>query len=152
MRTVGAAVFVLGLWGLAAGCSSGTPTTGGDGGAGKGGSSGSGGAGGSGGGATGTTAITRCDIDMPATQDIPEYKQCIEYAVGYTASADKGCGILKGTYSTGPCDLTGSIGGCKQVTVAGTMTSYYYMSAVLDAQGVMTQCMNDGNATYVSAP
>ena len=156
MRTVAAAVFVLGLWGLAAGCG-GTTATGGAGGvgaAGKSGASGSAGAGGSGtgGGATGTMAITRCDIDMPATQDIPEYKECIEYAAGYTASADKGCAILKGTYSTGPCDLTGSVGGCKQVIGAGTMTSYYYMSPVLDALGVMNQCLADGNATYVAAP
>ena len=32
------------------------------------------------------------------------------------------------------------------------MTSYYYKSPVLDAQGVMNQCMADGNATYVATP
>ena len=31
------------------------------------------------------------------------------------------------------------------------MTTYYYLSPVLDALGVMRQCVNDGNATYVAA-
>jgi len=148
-RTFRAAVFAMGAWCLAAGCGGGGTTAGSDGGTGTGGASGAGGAGG-GGGATGTTTVTRCDIDMPATQDIAEFKECIEYAPGYTASADKGCTILHGTYSMGSCDLTGSIGGCQQVISAGTMTTYYYPSPTLDAQGVMTQCTADGNATYVA--
>ena len=149
MRAIRAMAFVAGTLGLVAGCGGGSTPTGSDGGAGQGGQTGQagsgGGAGSGAGGAKGTTAVTNCDIT-----DSTGYHQCIEYAIGYTASADKGCGILKGTYSTGPCDAASSLGGCKQPNGSSSMTTYYYPSATITPAAVMAQCVDDGNATYVA--
>lgn len=147
----------MGLSGLVAGCgSSGTTTgTGGSGGsAGQvgsggpgtgvaGGPGGSGGAGAAGvGGTSGSGTVTHCDINNFGTQE------CIEYSAGFP-SAEQGCGVLKGAYTTGPCDLTGSSGGCKQMFGSATQIVYYY-TATVSADTVMAQCVNDGNATYVA--
>jgi hypothetical protein len=121
--------------------------------AGSGGNSGASGASGSGGasggpgsdggaGVGGMTAVSRCDINNFGTQE------CIEYSPGYVDPAP-GCATLHGTYSTGPCDLSNSSGGCKQVFGSGTTTSYYY-SPTVTADAVMVTCTDDGNATYVA--
>lgn len=131
------------------GCGGGSsPNDGGGGSGSPGGASGKGGAAGSTGaaGSSGTTTVSHCDIDNAGT------RTCIEYAVGFTASPSAGCAVLQGTYSTGSCDLTGSSGGCQQtVPTIGTQTTYFYAPEVTTA-AVMTQCTNDGNATYVAVP
>jgi hypothetical protein len=147
MTTVRRMALAIGLLGMAVGCGGGGTTgggtgtgggaiaTGGSGGAGTGGATG-----GAGGG--GTTTVTHCDINNLGTQE------CIEYSPGFP-SAQQGCAVLTGTYSTGHCDLTNSSGGCKQLFGSDTQIVYYYTPTVT-ADAVMAQCVNDGNATYVA--
>jgi len=144
MRTVLAIAFALMTLGVAAGCSSSGSTTGSDGGAGSGGQAGTGGAGGSGGGggAMAGYGLTHCDLLVVDTHSCDEQYWDI-------ASAHKGCDLRMGTFAMGPCDLTGSTGGCKRVNGMMTETLYYYAPSVTAAD-VMAQCANDGNATYVA--
>lgn len=130
---------VTGSTGGAAGTAAGGATVSGTGGTGAGGHAGSG-AGGTG---TGGAGVTHCDVGGGTPV-------CYEYSADYTANRAAGCAALSGTYATGPCDHTGSSGGCKRsVPSQGSETTFYYMPSVTPAD-VMVQCVNDANATYVA--
>jgi hypothetical protein len=63
------------------------------------------------------------------------------------------CANQHGTYSDGPCDHTGVIGGCR-LSFPGvsfsTTTWFYPIGTIKTAADVMQQCKAQSNATFVA--
>jgi hypothetical protein len=70
------------------------------------------------------------------------------------------CASLNGVYSTGLCDRTGSLGGCRldeaALMAGASIVTWYFPGAVADgktlttAADAMAQCPADGGLMYLS--
>ena len=121
-----------------------------------GGSSGSpsdgGGAGASGGGAS-TLGATGCTVihDSCTSNAMTNAKNCEEHG-GYDAASEArfmtNCQHPNQVYSTGPCDRTGTIGGCA-VAANGACSVTWGFGPVVTTQDLQTECAG-AHGTFIA--
>ncbi|HVU51258.1 MAG TPA: hypothetical protein VHL80_11255 [Polyangia bacterium] len=122
-----------------------------------GGSSGSssdgGGAGSSGGGAstlgaTGCTNIQDSCMSNAGTMT-PSCEEHGGFDPGSVANFMKSCQRPNQTYSTGPCDRTGAIGGCA-VAINGTCSVAWGYGTLVTVDDLKTSCAGIAHSTFIT--
>jgi hypothetical protein len=117
------------------------------------GSPGDGGGAGSAGGGSSTLGATGCTNiqDSCTSNAMTSTKSCEEHGGYDPASVGRfmsNCQHANQTYSTGPCDRTGAIGGCA-IAVNGTCSVAWAYAGIVTAADLQTSCTG-AHGTFIT--